>query len=76
MVAAPAAVAMVWKWLFNSEFGLINYLLQLVGIQGPQWVSDPNFALIAIAIVGIWSAIGYKHDFTVSRTSRNSKRLL
>ena len=59
MVAAPAAVAMVWKWLFNSEFGLINYLLQLVGIQGPQWVSDPNFALIAIAIVGIWSAIGY-----------------
>lgn len=59
MVAAPAAVAMVWKWLFNSEFGLINYLLTLIGIQGPQWVSDPNFALIAIAIVGIWSAVGY-----------------
>ena len=59
MVAAPAAVAMVWKWLFNSEFGLINYLLSLIGIQGPQWVSDPNFALIAIAIVGIWSAVGY-----------------
>ena len=59
MVAAPAAVAMVWKWLFNSEFGLINYLLSLIGIQVPQWVSDPNFALIAIAIVGIWSAVGY-----------------
>lgn len=59
MVAAPAAVAMVWKWLFNSEFGLINYLLSLIGIEGPQWVSDPNFALIAIAIVGIWSAVGY-----------------
>lgn len=59
MVAAPAAVVMVWKWLFNSEFGLINYLLSLIGIQGPQWVSDPNFALIAIAIVGIWSAVGY-----------------
>ena len=59
MVAAPAAVAMVWKWLFNSEFGLINYLLSLIGIQGPQWVSDPNFALIAIAIVGIWSAVVY-----------------
>ncbi len=59
MVAAPAAVAMVWKWLFNSEFGLINYLLELIGIEGPQWVSDPNFALISIIIVGIWSAIGY-----------------
>lgn len=59
MVAAPAAVAMVWKWLFNSEFGLINYLLGVIGIEGPQWVSDPNFALIAIVIVGIWSAVGY-----------------
>lgn len=59
MIAAPAAIAMVWKWLFNSEFGLINYLLSFIGIEGPQWVSDPNFALISIAIVGIWSAIGY-----------------
>ncbi|MGL4337452.1 MAG: carbohydrate ABC transporter permease [Turicibacter sp.] len=59
MVAAPAAIAMVWKWLFNSEFGIVNYLLEFIGIEGPKWVSDPNFALIAIAIVGIWSAIGY-----------------
>lgn len=59
MVAAPAAVAMVWKWLFNSEFGLINYLLGVIRIEGPQWVSDPNFALIAIVIVGIWSTVGY-----------------
>ena len=59
MVAAPAAIAMVWRWLFNSDYGLINYLLSIIGINGPRWITDPNVALISIAIVGIWSAIGY-----------------
>lgn len=59
MVAAPAAIAMVCRWLFNSEYGLINYLLSIIGIHGPEWLTDPNIALISIAIVGIWSAIGY-----------------
>lgn len=59
MVAAPAAIAMVWRWLYNSEFGLINYLLSIIGIKGPQWLSDPKIAMISIAIVGIWSSVGY-----------------
>lgn len=59
MVAAPAAIAMVWRWLFNSQYGLINYVLSIIGINGPEWITDPNVALISIAIVGIWSAIGY-----------------
>jgi multiple sugar transport system permease protein len=59
MVAAPAAIAMVWRWLFNSDYGLINYLLSAIGINGPKWITDPNIALISIAIVGIWSAVGY-----------------
>lgn len=59
MVAAPAAIAMVWKWLYNSDSGLINYLLSTIGITGPRWISDPKVALISIAIVGIWSAVGY-----------------
>ena len=59
MVAAPAAIAMVWRWLFNSDYGLINYLLSMIGINGPKWIVDPNVALISIAIVGVWSAIGY-----------------
>ncbi|OOM73596.1 sn-glycerol-3-phosphate transport system permease protein UgpA [Clostridium puniceum] len=59
MVAAPAAIAMVWRWLFNSEYGLINYLLSIIGISGPKWLTDPNMGLISIAIVGIWSSIGY-----------------
>ena len=59
VVSAPAAVAMVWKWMFNSDFGLINEMLLKVGIHGPKWLTDPKIVLISVAIVGIWSMIGY-----------------
>lgn len=59
MVCAPAAVAMVWKWLYNSEFGLLNHLLEAIGLPKVNWVSDPKIAFISLAIVGIWSVIGY-----------------
>lgn len=59
MVAAPAAVAMVWRWLYNSEFGLFNHMLQSIGLKPVQWISNPSIALFSLAIVGIWSVIGY-----------------
>lgn len=59
MVSAPAAIAMVWRWLYSSDFGLINYLLSLIGIHGPRWLGDPKYALLSIIIVGIWSYVGY-----------------
>lgn len=59
MVAAPAAVAMVWRCLYNSEFGFLNHMLKAIGLGPVNWISDPNIALISVAIVGIWSVIGY-----------------
>ncbi len=55
MVAAPAAIAMVWRWLYNSEFGLLNHLL---GTK-TNWISNPSIAVFAVAIIGIWSIMGY-----------------
>lgn len=55
MVAAPAAVAMVWRWLFNTEFGLLNHIFG----GNVQWISDPKIAVFSIAVIGIWSIIGY-----------------
>lgn len=55
MVAAPAAVAMVWRWLFNSDFGLLNNVFNL----NVKWVSSPKIAVFSIAIIGVWSIIGY-----------------
>ena len=59
MVAAPAAVAMVWRWLYNSEFGLLNYIRNTVGMNPINWISNPKIAIIFIALVGVWSVIGY-----------------
>lgn len=59
MIAAPAAVAMVWRWLYNSEFGLLNHMLRSIGLKPVNWISAPNTTIIFVAIVGIWSVIGY-----------------
>lgn len=59
MVVAPAAVAMIWRWLFNADFGLINYLLEKLGLEGVHWLTNPTTAMLSIAIVGIWSNVGY-----------------
>ncbi|MES9682050.1 sugar ABC transporter permease [Gottfriedia acidiceleris] len=59
VITMPAAIAMVWRWLYNSDYGLLNYLLSIFGIKGPQWVSDPKIALYSIIVVAIWSGLGY-----------------
>jgi multiple sugar transport system permease protein len=59
VVTMPVAVGMVWRWLYNGDYGLINYVLSLVGIDGPNWVADPRLALYALVVVGVWSSIGY-----------------
>ena len=59
MVAAPAGVAMVWRWMYNSEFGILNYVLGRIGAEPVSWLSDPKIAIVSIAVVGIWSVVGY-----------------
>lgn len=55
MVVAPAAVAMVWRFLYNSQFGLINNLFHV----NIAWISDEKFAWVSIGIIGVWSIVGY-----------------
>lgn len=55
MVCAPAAVTMVWRWIFNSEYGILN---QILGTH-INWITDSKVVMIACAIVAVWSAIGY-----------------
>ena len=62
MVAAPAAVAMVWRWLFNSDFGLINNVFH----ANVKCVSDPKIAVFSIAVIGVWSIIGYNMVLFIS----------
>ena len=55
MVVAPAAVAMVWKWIFNSQYGIINSILG----SNIGWLTDSKLVLITCAVVQVWSNIGY-----------------
>ncbi|MGC3437534.1 carbohydrate ABC transporter permease [Enterococcus faecium] len=61
VVAAPSAVAMIWRWMFNNDYGLINNMLAKIGLDGPAWLTDPSIAIYSIIIVGVWSAIGYNN---------------
>ncbi len=58
-VTMPAAIALVWQWMLNSKYGIINLLLAKLGIYQPSWLSDPNYILPAIVMVGVWSTLGY-----------------
>ncbi|SEF18911.1 carbohydrate ABC transporter permease [Jiangella alba] len=58
-LAMPVAIALVWKLMFNGDFGVINAFLGLFGIDGPYWLSTPGFALVAVAIVGLWMSVGF-----------------
>jgi len=58
VVTLPVAVGMVWRFILNGDFGLLNYVLSLVGIPGQYWVADDRFTIYAFAVVGIWMGLG------------------
>ena len=59
VISAWVAVALLWTWILNPKFGLVNYLLGLVGITGPSWLFDPNWAMPAIILTSVWKDIGF-----------------
>jgi multiple sugar transport system permease protein len=59
-VTMPAAIAMVWQWLMNRNFGLINQILAFFDIPAIGWLSDPEVVRLSASLVIIWSAIALK----------------
>ena len=49
-----AASAMIWLWLLNGEHGLINRALRTFGIEGPNWLTDPSWAMPALVLISLW----------------------
>ena len=48
-------MTILWGWIFQKDFGIINYILSLVGIKGPNWLGDKNVAMISIVILSLWT---------------------
>jgi multiple sugar transport system permease protein len=59
VITMPMAVAIVWRWIYNGDFGILNFLLSKIGITGTSWLTNPDTALVSIAVVGVWMTIGY-----------------
>jgi multiple sugar transport system permease protein len=57
-VLPAIAVSVLWIWVFNPEFGILNALLRVFGIEGPKWLADPRWALWALIFMSLWSLGG------------------
>ena len=59
VVTSWVAVSLIWKWLLNPQYGLINYGLAALGIKGPGWLFDPSWAMAGIVLTSIWKDVGF-----------------
>ena len=59
VVTTLVAVAIVWRYLYHPRYGLVNWWLAHLGIQGPDWLGDPHFALLGIILMAVWKNFGY-----------------
>lgn len=57
-ITAIVAVSLVWGYLYNTQFGLFNYVLSIVGIDPVQWLSDPWLAKFSVGLVAVWRGTG------------------
>ena len=58
-IMSMVCVSMVWLWLYNPNFGLLNNLLKLIGLPPQQWLINPDQAMFCIILIGIWKNCGY-----------------
>lgn len=59
VVCAWVAVAFIWKCMLQPEMGVINYLLGLVGIEGPTWLNSTTWAMPSVIAVNVWKSLGF-----------------
>ncbi len=57
-ITAIVAISLIWGFMYNTQFGLLNYILTSVGLSPVNWLSDPDIAKLSVAIVAIWRATG------------------
>lgn len=59
IVVSPVAISLIWKWIYNPSFGLLNSALAVVGIPRQFWISDPHLAIPSLIIMTVWQTFGY-----------------
>ena len=54
-ITSGVAVTILWGWIYQKDYGIINYVLSLFGIKGVNWLGDKNIAMISIVILSLWT---------------------
>jgi multiple sugar transport system permease protein len=71
-----SVVALIWSWLYQPGFGLINGTLTALGLQEVPWLSQPNTAMIAIIILTVWWTVGYNFVLYLAGMQQISREVL
>ena len=58
-IVSMVSVAFIWKWIMDSDYGLLNYLLSFLGVENINWLHDEKTALLSLCIISIWKSLGY-----------------
>ncbi len=58
-ISSMVAVALLWSWIYNPQYGILNYFLELIGIPGQNWLGDPKWAMPALVFMSVWKGLGY-----------------
>lgn len=58
-ISSSVAISLMWLWIYNPEFGVLNFLLRQIGIKGPAWLSSTTWAMPAVIIMAVWRGLGY-----------------
>ena len=59
VISSLAAISILWQWAYNGDFGLVNQVLDIFGISGPNWLQNPSTVKPAIIIMSVWKGLGY-----------------
>jgi multiple sugar transport system permease protein len=58
VVVSPVAAAVIWRWMYEPNFGLLNHMLSWFGISSVNWLNDPTAAMFALIVMGVWKTLG------------------
>lgn len=58
VIISPVAAALIWRWMYDPNFGLVNYFVEILGFDPINWLNEPTAAMFALIIMSVWKTFG------------------
>lgn len=58
VIISAVSAAVIWRWIYDPNFGILNYVLNLIGLSSVNWMNDPSAAMFALILMGVWKTFG------------------